>query len=146
MRQPNNNPEIFMPYIYQADLYCNKCGEAIIADICKKEPRMVPENQYDQSTYDSEDFPKFMIDCGESDSPCHCGNHEYCLEAETLPSGRKIGSFLMNGLTEYGEEWIAEQHTDNPNEVTQFWVDYYSSNGNYYPKIESLTKDQDDHN
>lgn len=90
-----------------------------------------PADPDDEHTYDSDDYPKYMSDDDASDSPMHCGSHETCLEAITLPSGRKVGA-LLGGLTEEGvryvEEYVEEQHGD-PSEVTELWVEHFRSAG-----------------
>lgn len=63
-------------YIYQADLWCEDCIEAIKRELAK--PEHVNEN--DEGTYDSDEWPKgpFADGGGESDTPCHCaGCHVY---------------------------------------------------------------------
>lgn len=98
-----------MPYMYAADLWCDSCGEAI--------------NRLASSQSDNPDVERAEYvgeDTGESDSPCHCGSHEDCLEAETLPSGRKIGALLSTSLTSYGIEYVKEAVADG-GEVSEFW-------------------------
>jgi hypothetical protein len=114
-----------MAYIYQADLYCNSCGQEIIDRLtleCKAPED--PENEY---SYDSDDFPKYVdAESEESDSPQHCGNHEDCLEAETLPNGRKIGALLGTCLTSYGLEYVLDCIKNDPNsEVVAFWKEQF---------------------
>lgn len=44
-------------YIYQADLYCEDCGEEICEQLKEVAPEIVPENPEDE-LYDSDDYPK----------------------------------------------------------------------------------------
>jgi hypothetical protein len=96
-------------YMYQADLYCEECGEKIKADL--KATCAVPENPSDEATFDSDDYPKgpFPDGGGESDCPQHCGG---------------CGVFLENPLTSdgynYVEEAIQEQIALNP--VVAEWL------------------------
>lgn len=93
-------------FIYQADTYCESCGR----DICERliADGKAPHDVSDQSSYDSDDFPKDCGDCGESDSPCHCGSHEECLEAIELSDGSKVGALLGTDLTSVGCEYVKE--------------------------------------
>jgi hypothetical protein len=71
-------------FIYQADLYCEDCGETIADDL-----RAESVND----TGDSDDFPQEASN-GESDSPCHCGT---------------CGVFLENPLTPDGDSYVREK-------------------------------------
>lgn len=67
-----------MAYIFQADLYCDSCGRQI-AEQLRLEGK-APEDESEECTYDSDDFPKYAGDegGGETDCPQHCGGcHEY---------------------------------------------------------------------
>lgn len=123
-------------YIYQADIYCEECGEEIIYRM-RKEWKEVAEQQVrdvaagleerfgidpdkwprffdalersafrklavdssDESSYDSDEFPKgpYLDGGGESDTPQHCGA---CHE------------FLENPLTDDGLEYVRENQRD----------------------------------
>ena len=110
-------------YIYQADCWCDDCGARIKAEI--DVAGEAPENPQDEHSFDSDEYPKYADDDLESsDTPCHCGANDKCLNAEVLPSGRHIGC-VLGGLTEYGIYYVLEQHNDRPNEVTEFWLDHF---------------------
>ncbi len=85
-------------YIYQADLYCEGCGEAIKTELALP-PGYDPENE---SSYDSDDYPKGPYDGGggEADAPQHCG---------------RCGVFLENPLTAEGFNYIETQIEDAGN-------------------------------
>jgi hypothetical protein len=112
-----------MPYIYLADLYCDSCGK----DICRKLKTSVevPANPDDQTSYDSDFYPKYVDRIGESDSPDHCACQNDCLEAEVLPSGAKIGKLLHTELTEEGVRYLKEIIAEG-GEVAEFWQEEFA--------------------
>lgn len=95
-------------YMYAADLYCEDCGEAIRESLDAEGKK--PEDPSDECTFDSDDYPKgpYLDGGGESDSPCHCGSGEDCVNAIVLPDGRKVGAFLENPLTGDGIDYVKE--------------------------------------
>ena len=112
-----------MAYIYAADIYCDDCGDEIKARI--QAEGKAPENPNDETSYDSDEYPKYCSDDDESDSPQHCGSHEDCLNAVTLPSGRKIGCLIGTNLTDAGVEYLKEI-VDKGGEVAEFWANEFS--------------------
>lgn len=110
-----------MPYIYQADVWCDSCGESIK----KKLGQPTDFDPSDETTYDSDEYPKvYNPETEESDSPQHCGAGEHCLEVEELPSGRKIGAFLGIALTANGAAYLLEQVADG-GELAEFWLEHF---------------------
>ena len=107
-----------MAFMFQADLWCDSCGQAIREDLDAEGKR--PEDPEDEYSYDSDEYPKEVGDPGESDSPSHCGAGEECLEAEVLPSGRKISALLSTSLTSDGAEYVKEAVVEG-GEVANFW-------------------------
>lgn len=108
-------------YIYAADCYCEECGEEIRKDL--RSVGKAPEDESNENTYDSDDFPKgpYQDAGGESDSPQHCA---------------ACGVFLENPLTEGGYEYVSElirEHILNPNrgnpEVLAEWARFYGPDG-----------------
>ena len=82
-----------MGYIYQADVYCENCGESIRKQL--RAEGKAPEDELDHYTYDSDDFPKdAQVEREESDSPQYCA---------------KCGEFLHNPLTSEGYTRVQEQ-------------------------------------
>lgn len=111
-----------MPYIYQADVWCDDCGNEIKSQI----------REYEKKTHDrvcrndSEEWPIETDSCSdEADSPQHCGSHESCPNAERF-DGRLVGQFLENSLTTDGMEYVLETHKEKPTELTQMWMDFYN--------------------
>lgn len=80
-------------FIYQADLYCESCGQSI-RDRLTKDGK-APEDPEDEHSYDSDNFPKGPEPDGggEADSEQHCA---------------ACGVALDNPLTEEGMQARAE--------------------------------------
>jgi len=123
--------------IYQADCYCDSCGKDIEARLAKD--GKAPQDPTDESSYDSDDYPKYASNDEESDSPTHCASGEDCLEGDTLPSGRVVGC-LLGGLTGDGARYVADairQDAKKPqgsrSEVVALWAEHF---GDY----EAVTK------
>lgn len=96
-------------YMYQAEFLCIDCGETI-----KLHHAKTPENPDDESTFDSDDYPKgpYPDGGGEADSPWHCGNCQV---------------FLENPLTTDGEEYVKESIEQSPqNPAVACWREFYS--------------------
>lgn len=110
-------------YIYNADIYCEDCGEAIKADLIAK--GNAPENPDDETTFDSDDFPKGPFEDEASDFPQHCGAGADCLNATVLSDGTKIGVFLENPLTTDGRNYVKEKINEKPNEINRLWAEHY---------------------
>ena len=120
-----------MSYIYQADLWCNDCGKAI----CRKLKRAgkAPADPDDEWSFDSDDYPKRTDDNEESDGPQHCAAGKRCLNAITLPSGRKIGT-LFGELTPDGLAYVKDAIVEakegmGDREVTDLWQQHFHDRG-----------------
>ena len=118
-------------YIYQAELWCNDCGKAI----CQKLKRAgkAPENPDDESSFDSDDYPKRADEREESDTPQHCAAGKQCLNAITLPSGRKIGA-LFGELTPDGLAYVKNAIVEanegmGDKEVVALWQEHFHAKG-----------------
>ena len=100
-------------YIYQAALYCNPCGRAL------QDRLEGPQDPDDESTYDSDDFPKGPYGPSESDTPDHC---DACQE------------FLENPLTDEGYRYVEEQLNDSGDRLSdteQLWANFYGFSVSY---------------
>lgn len=104
-------------WIYCADVYCEKCADAIKT----RDRTFEPKDAGDQASYDSEIWPKGPYSDEESDTPEHCGSGENCLDP-TIIDGDKYGQFFENPLTTDGEKYVKEA-TDGP--VKDFWMEFY---------------------
>lgn len=111
-----------MAYIYQADVYCDSCGQTHRDYLTMT--GQAPDNPDDESTYASDVFPKDVSDDEESDTPQHCASGKNCLQYEET-DGDRVGYFFRNNLTEAGKRYVQEQHRDNGSAVTQMWMDFY---------------------
>lgn len=111
-------------FIYCADVYCNKCGEAIKARILE-ETGDDPEKFSDESDYDSDEFPKGPYsDNQESNTPQHCASGAECLDPVEI-GGENYGYFFENDLTSDGIKYLREAITEG-GEVAEFWYRHYS--------------------
>jgi hypothetical protein len=108
-------------YVYAADLFCEDCGEAIRARIDKE--GQGPNWPDDETSYDSDEYPKGPYPSDESDYVGHCAAGEDCLNAIQLPD-RKIGAWLENPLTVQGEENTREAIREG-GDVAELWAEYY---------------------
>ena len=97
-------------YIYQADIYCEACGEAIQRQIALD--GNLPDNPKDEHTFDSDDYPKgpYGDGGGEADTPQHCS---------------ACGLFLENPLTQDGYDYVRESIGEGRNKVTELWAKFY---------------------
>lgn len=93
-------------YVYNGDLWCEQCGEAIRHTLAGK--GKAPASPDDETTYDSDDYPKgpYPNGGGEADCPKRCASGMVCANAYTLSSGQKIGAHLGNALTADGVEYV----------------------------------------
>jgi hypothetical protein len=127
-----------MAYTYQADVWCDACGEAIMARIRAEHPELVPEDPMDEASYDSEDWPKgYLPKSEESDGPQNCaggdcgGEYHADNQADTkyLAAGvSKYGTFLENQLTSEGYQYLKGMLDESGKELptcAQEWADYY---------------------
>lgn len=103
-------------YIYQADVYCDDCGEKIRANLdsirAMQHDRAFDKD--DSSSYDSDDYPKGPFnDSDEADSPQHCG---------------ACHVFLENSLTSDGYDYVVDQalRDDGNSEVLDEWLRFYN--------------------
>lgn len=97
-------------YIYQADLYCEECGEKIREDLAAKgEAPEFPEDEY---SYDSDDFPKGPTEEGETDSPSHCAGCSVFLESVLTDEGK---AYVVHTVRRNREEgWLFTPPRDHP--------------------------------
>lgn len=109
-----------MPAIYCADTYCDSCADVIREELKANATPEQLEEWGDECNYDSDDFPKYMGDDEESDSPCHCCCGGDCLEYEELSDGSRIGALLSTNLTTDGIEYVKDVVADG-GAVAEFW-------------------------
>lgn len=105
-------------YAYQADLYCDTCGNAIARDLPRSD--------------DSDDYPQWYDeDHSETDCPNHCASYDDCPNAEVLPDGSKVGALLREQLTSDGRAYVQEAIYESLSEhgkltpVVELWADTF---------------------
>lgn len=93
-----------MFYVYKADVWCEECTQAIKEKILQE---LVPDNPEDESSFDSNDYPKgpFESSYEEADTPMHCAGCDL---------------FLENPLTPDGEAYVLDQE-----HVLPEWREFY---------------------
>jgi hypothetical protein len=136
-------------YIYNADTYCDSCGEKISANLIAS--GQAPANPRDEYSYDSDEFPKGDYPSESTDGPSHCGSAGECLEgidlgeyglADNAPmygaETRTVGALLSDELTEHGVSYLQEMlneptRTPYQNALHNFWresfADYLNERG-----------------
>ncbi len=111
--------------IYAADMWCADCAEDIKQRI--RNEGFAPEDEDDQYSYDSDEFPKDCDVSCESDGPQHCAAGDDCINAIEFDDF-KIGCWLENSLTTDGEDYVIEavrEGREDDNDVTELWAEYY---------------------
>ena len=111
-------------YIYAAECYCDDCAKDIKKRILKETGKKASDFR-DETTFDSDEYPKGPSDDGaSSDGPEHCASGEDCLDPTEI-NGEKYGHFFENDLTEAGVENLKE-HIRQGGPVAEFWKEHYS--------------------
>ncbi len=98
-------------YIYQADIYCEECGALIRQEL--DEQGACPADPTDESTFDSDEYPKgpYADGGGEADCPQHCA---------------ACGVFLENPLTSDGIEYVKSAISERQDQISSAeWVQFY---------------------
>lgn len=74
-------------YMYQAALLCNECGLKVRERLSNSTRK--PADPNDESSYDSDDYPKgpYADGGGESDLLNHCDYCDVSLENHVIPGG-----------------------------------------------------------
>jgi hypothetical protein len=107
-----------MAYIYQADTWCDDCGKRMMGDLTRR--GKAPVEPEDESSYDSDDFPKFYdAENEESDGPENCASGNCAGE---------YGTFLQNPLTQDGYKYVQKmlnEHGKILPEHAAEWADHY---------------------
>lgn len=105
-------------FIYAADIYCDGCGTQIRDDLDKL--GQAPANPTDESSYDSDQYPKgpYAGGGGESDCPQCCAG---------------CGGFLENPLTPDGVEYVRDKLAANAGrqDVLGEWRAFYAAELEY---------------
>jgi len=132
-----------MPAIYQADVWCDSCAADIRDRIIGE--GFAPAHPDDETTYDSDEYPKSMSDDESADSPQHCASGADCLEGVELSDGTKVGC-LFGDLTPEGLDYVREAIREG-GIVSEYWRQYYSERGHdlttSYTVVEVITYEVD---
>ena len=112
-------------YIYQAALYCERCGNEIRERLTAE--GKAPANPDDEITYDSDDFPKgpYPDGGGEADCPQHCDSCNCHLENPATADG-------ANHIRQSVLDFLCSN--DGAEDVIETWRAYY-------PECEPSTKE-----
>ena len=111
-----------MPYTYAADVWCDDCGKKIMSRIAMENPKAVPEDVEDESSYDSREWPKdYDPEQESSDSPQNCADGEcggqYWVRNKLL----SYGKFLEGRLTAEGYKNLKEMLDEyRPGTIPEF--------------------------
>jgi hypothetical protein len=125
-----------MSYIFNADMYCDDCGEDIRRAI--DAAGNTPADPDDEGSYDSGEYPKRCNGSSdEFDCPEHCGSGKDCSNVYEFPDGWKIGAWLENDLTTAGEDYVKDAVRWG-GEVAELWAEYYD-----YLDFEDSDEDDD---
>jgi hypothetical protein len=108
--------------IYAADVWCADCAESIKERI--RAEGHGPDDEDDQTSYDSDEFPKDCDVSCESDIPEHCAAGTDCINAYEFIDGDKIGCWLENDLTTHGEDYVKDAVRVG-GDVAELWADWY---------------------
>ena len=93
-------------YMFEADLYCKPCGEAIAGTLL--EP-----TEWEREHPDTNSYPvAFDSSEGESDTPDHCGECQLFLERNLTDAGRQYVQDYVDTL-------------DGDTDITLLWGEFY---------------------
>jgi hypothetical protein len=116
--------------LYQSAVYCDACGRQIEEDLGRRDDN------------DSEAYPQYFGDDGESDSPQHCANGADCRDALRLAAyglrkrdplygaeTRAVGT-LFGTLTEDGVRYVRDlmrqkSRTPYQRALHRSWREFY---------------------
>lgn len=107
-----------MPYAYNAEMYCDDCGDQIKAEL---DARGV------EGTGDTDDYPQWSSGDDPSDSPDHCANRGACLNVIKL-GVHSYGALVTEALTPDGEEYVRREVWESgPGSVArEIWAEAFN--------------------
>ena len=112
-----------MAYVYQADVWCDKCGEHIKTELEREGE--APDDTEDESSFDSDEYPKYYdAENEESDGPQNCADGR----CGGFNNGHGYGTFLENQLTSEGYKYLKgmlDGHGATLPEFAREWAEYY---------------------
>jgi len=110
-------------YIYQADVWCEKCATEIAATLDAE--GKTPPNVMDEASYDSDNYPKGPFFEEESDAPEHCSGCHIFLENPLTTDGQTYMQSMV-------DEALAKGRGDEPH--IKEWMDFYG----YHPEEKDM--------
>ena len=99
-------------YMFEADLFCSPCGEAIAATL-------PAPDEWEREHPDSDSHPvAYDSSAGESDTPDHCGTPDHCCQCKL---------FLERNLTDEGRQYVQDyvDTLDGDTDITELWGEFY---------------------
>lgn len=122
-------------FLYQAALYCQWCGEGIR----RERHEYAPLDPNDESSYDSDVYPKGPYDKGggEADTPQHCDSCGLFLENPLTTDGGDYVRAAAEPYT-YPDErdgdvapWslVAERAAADGKQALAEWIEFYLADG-----------------
>ena len=108
-------------YIYDADIYCEECGEAIRQGLISGGFGLDDDGYCIADAYPKGPYPDGG---GEADRPQHCRAGGNCLNALELSDGCKVGAWLKNELTANGVEYVKEA-IQGGGVIAKLWAKFY---------------------
>jgi hypothetical protein len=148
-----------MPYVYQADVWCDSCGECIKAELAQA--GQAPEDPEDESSFDSDEYPKhYDSENEESDTPENCadgncaGGYGTFLRSQLTAEGYKYLKNMLDGhgatLPDYAREWAdfyQFSYFEQPYSHASEWLDGHindlakGTNGPQAAELATLARD-----
>ena len=118
-----------MAYVYQADVWCDKCGEKIRAELTAE--GKAPEDPDNETSYDSGEFPKYFDaewDSANSPQNCASGDCGGKYWSEPVKDFVTYGTFLENPLTAEGYRYLKSMLDESGETLTEpaaEWAKFY---------------------
>lgn len=118
-----------MPFIYNADIYCDDCGQKICDEL--KAANKAPADTSNESLWDSDDYPKYA-EPEATDTPQHCGCGSKCINRFRVGAkgnivktgGTLVGDLITEELTSYGVQYVVEAN-DRGNPLARYWANVF---------------------
>ena len=108
-------------YTYQAALLCEDCGKTRQTTLTVQGRR--PRGYPDETTYDSDQYPKGPFDAADADAPQHCDKCGLFLENALTPEGIE---YVRAKLAEFDKALAMLRHSSSANTLDQ-WREFYGT-------------------
>ena len=115
-----------MPFIYNADIYCDECGQKICDEL--RAAGKAPADTSNESLWDSDDYPKYA-EPEATDTPQHCGCGSKCVNRFRVgvkgnivkTGGTLVSALITEELTSYGVDYVIEA-VSRGNPLSRYWA------------------------